>query len=99
MSTYLSCNPTNELAFDAEELRAKYDDLAADSEWGEHPNHPMEQWQTEVYYKNTREGYWAWVVTKLKVAESKNDMPPVSADAEKQEIAELQAEDPGNQGA
>jgi hypothetical protein len=59
----------------------------------------MEEWQTEVHCKNTRVGYWDWVVTKLKLADDKNDEDPVLADAEEEEIAELQADDPGNQGA
>ena len=94
-----SRNPANELALDTEQLRAKYDGLAEDSEWGEHPNHPMEEWQTEVHYKNTRVGYWDWVVTKLKIADDKNDKDPTLADAEEKEIVELQVDDPGNQGA
>ena len=99
MSPDASRDPTNDLAFDAEQLRAKYDGLAEDSEWGEHPNHPMEEWRTEVHCKKTRVGYWDWVVTKLKLADDKNNEDPVLADAEEQEIAELQADDPGNQGA
>jgi hypothetical protein len=99
MSPDTSRNPANDLVFDAEQLRAKYDGLAEDSEWGEHLNHPMEEWQTEVHYKNTRVGYWDWVVTKLKIADDKNDKDPTLADAEEKEIVELQADDPGNQGA
>ena len=98
-STNAFRDPTDELAFDAEQLRAKYDGLAEDSEWGEHPNHPMEEWRAEVHCKNTRVGYWDWVVTRLKLADDINDEDPVSADAEEEEIAELQADDPGNQGA
>jgi hypothetical protein len=59
----------------------------------------MEEWQTEVHCKNTRVGYWDWVVTKLKLADDKNNEDPVLADAEEEEIADLQADDPGNQGA
>jgi hypothetical protein len=99
MSPDASRDPTNDLAFDAEQLRAKYDGLAEDSEWGEHPNHSMEEWQTEVHCKITRVGYWDWVETKLKLADDKNNEDPVLADAEEEEIAELQADDPGNQGA
>jgi hypothetical protein len=99
MSPDASLNPTNDLAFDAEQLRAKYDGLAKDSEWGEHPDHPMEEWQTEVHCKRTRVGYWDWVVTKLKPADDKNEEGLVLADAEEAEIVKLQADDPGNQGA
>ncbi len=99
MSTYRSCEPVNDLALDAEELRAKYDALALGSQWGEHPKHPMEQWQTEVHRKITRDGYWDWVVAKLKLAEAKIHKDPFLAEAEQQEIMELQAGDPGNQGA
>lgn len=58
-----SCNPIDDLTFDAEHLRAKYDGLAENSEWGEHPNHRMDEWQTEVNCKKTCVGYWEWVVT------------------------------------
>jgi hypothetical protein len=92
-------DPTNDQNLDAEQLRAKYDDLAQDGEWGQHPDHPMEQWRTEVQCKTTRLGYWDWVVTKLKRADGKDHKDPVLADAEEEEIAELQADDPGNQGA
>jgi hypothetical protein len=99
MSPDASRDPSNHLALDAEQLRTKYDGLAENSEWGEHPNHPMEEWQAEVQCKNTRVGYWDWVVTKLKLADDQNNEDPVLADAEEEEIAELQADDPGNQGA
>jgi hypothetical protein len=59
----------------------------------------MEESQTEIHCKNTRLGYWDWVVTKLKLADDKNHEDPVLADADEEEIAELQADDPGNQGA
>ena len=94
MSPYASSKPTIDLSFDAEQLRAKYDALALSSQWGEHPNHPLAHWQTEVYRKITRDGYWDWVVTKLNHAKD-----PFLAEAEQQEIMELQAGDPGNQGA
>jgi hypothetical protein len=54
MSPDASCCPAIDLAFDAEQLRSKYDGLALLNQWGEHPNHPMDLWQTEVYCKNTR---------------------------------------------
>lgn len=96
MSPDASCHPTNDLALNAEQLQAKYDGLAEDSQWGEHPNHPMKDWQAAVHCKNTRVGYWDWVVTQLRLA---NDAKTALADAEEEEIAELQAADPGNQGA
>ena len=76
MSPDASRDPTNDLALDAEQLRAKYDGLAENSDWGEHPNHPMEEWQTEVHCKNTRVGYWDWVVTKLKLQMTKTMRTP-----------------------
>ena len=99
MSPDVSRDPTNDLALGAEQLRAKYDGLAEDSDWGEHPNHPMKEWQAEVNRKTTRGGYWDWVVTRLRLAADKNDAKTVLADAEEEEITELQAADPGNQGA
>jgi hypothetical protein len=99
MSPNASRDPTIDRDLSAEQLRAKYDGLAKGSEWGEHPKHPMEEWRTEVRCKNTRVGYWDWVVTKLKLADDKKNEHPVLADAEEEEIAELQEADPGNQGA
>ena len=99
MSPHASRDPTNDQALDAEQLRTKYDGLAEDGEGGEHPNHPMKEWQAEVDCKNSRIGYWDWVVTQLKLAADKNEAKSVLADAEEEEIIELQAADPGNQGA
>jgi hypothetical protein len=97
MSPDASLDPTNDQAFDAEQLRARYDGLAKNGEWGEHPNHPMKEWQAQVYCKNTRVGYWDWVVLKLAADEA--DAKSALADAEEEEIKELQATDAGNQGA
>ena len=99
MSNDVSRDPTNDLTIDAEQLRTKYDDLAENIQWGEHPNHPLEEWRMEVQCRNTRLGYWDWVVSKIKLADDKNDKDPALADAEAEEIAELQKSDPGNQGA
>lgn len=30
--------------------------------WNEHPNHPVEDWKTEVSNGDTRLAYWEWVV-------------------------------------
>jgi hypothetical protein len=97
MSPDVSRDPTNDRALDAEQLRARYDTLAKNGAWGEHPNHPMKEWQTEVHRKHTRDGYWDWVV--LKLAADKDEAKSALADAEEEEIMELQAADPGNQGA
>ena len=59
----------------------------------------MEKWRTQVDYRRTRIGYWEWVVTKLRPAEPESGEAPVLADAEKKEVEELEAEDPGNQGS
>src|ERR1700751_2754399 len=99
MSPDATRDPTNDQELNAEQLRVKYDSLAQDSEWGEHPNHRMAEWQAEVHCKNTRIGYWEWVVTKIKLADDKNNEDAARADAEKEEFEELQAADPGNQGS
>src|ERR1035438_9615525 len=99
MSLDASQDPANELALNAEQLQAKYDGLAKDGEWGEHPDHPMEEWRTGGHCKKNCVGYWGWVVASLQLADEKNNADPVLAEAEREEIAELQAEDPGNQGA
>jgi len=28
--------------------------------WGQHPDHPVEDWQAEVANGDTRQGYWEW---------------------------------------
>lgn len=33
--------------------------------WGEHPDHPVSDWQAEVSNDETRLGYWYWVESKL----------------------------------
>jgi hypothetical protein len=59
----------------------------------------MEAWRAEVQGKKTIVGYWNWVVIQLKLADDKNDDDSPLADAEEEEIEELQADDPGNQGS
>jgi hypothetical protein len=98
MSPVAFRNSKNDLALGAEQLRAKYDGPASQSQWGEHPNHPLKDWQAAVLCKSTRVGYWDWVVTQLKLAADTNDAKTALADAEEEEIRELQAADPGNQG-
>ena len=34
--------------------------------WGEHPDHPVSDWQAEVSNDETRLGYWYWVEDKLQ---------------------------------
>ena len=99
MSPDASHDLKNDAAVDAEQLRAKYDGLAEGGAWGEHPDHLMEEWEADVRSKKTRAGYWDWVATRLKPADQKSNADPALADAEEEEIVELQAEDPGNQGA
>jgi hypothetical protein len=98
MCVDVSGNATDDLTFDAEQLRTKYHVQAADGEWGEHPNYPMKEWRAEVDGKRTRVGYWDWVVTKLRPAVNEGDKSHVLAAAEKKEYEELETEDPGNQG-
>jgi hypothetical protein len=93
-----SRHSTDDQALDAEHLRAKYDRLAKDGKWGEHPDHPMKEWEAAVHCKSTRVGYWDWVVTQLNPAVDEDDAR-AALDAEEEEIKELQAGDPGNQGS
>lgn len=34
--------------------------------WGEHPDHPVSDWQYEVSNDDTRLGYWAWVANQIE---------------------------------
>jgi hypothetical protein len=86
-------------ALDAEQLQEKYDVLAADGEWGEHPVFRMPPWRAEVACQKTLLGYWAWVVAQFERADDGESEPEVRADAEKEEVTELEAADPGNQGS
>lgn len=40
-------------------------DLSIADPWGEHPDHPVADWQAEVAGGDTRLGYWAWVAAQL----------------------------------
>ena len=86
-------------ALDAQQLQEKYDVLAADGEWGEHPVFRMPTWRAEVACQKTLLGYWAWVVAQFERADDGESEPEVRADAEKEEVTELEAADPGNQGS
>lgn len=47
-------------------LREKYDGTLGPSDWGEHPDHPMREWQGQVAMNDTRLGYWEWVQHRLQ---------------------------------
>lgn len=48
------------------QLQAKYDGLADEGRWGEHPRFTMEAWRAEVENGDTRVGYWNWVETMIE---------------------------------
>jgi hypothetical protein len=33
--------------------------------WGEHPEHPVEDWLYEIANLDTRRGYWEWVEARI----------------------------------
>ncbi len=33
--------------------------------WGEHPDHPLQQWQDEAFDSLTRLGYWEWAFARM----------------------------------
>jgi len=35
------------------------------SNWDNHPDFPVEEWQNEVHFGDTRRGYWEWVRAKM----------------------------------
>lgn len=37
--------------------------------WGEHPQHPVEDWKYAVANDDTRLGYWAWVAILENIPE------------------------------
>lgn len=37
--------------------------------WGSHPNHPVEDWQSEVADDETRLGYWDWLEQMITIDE------------------------------
>lgn len=58
---------------DEDELRERYEKLQEQDpewrhhdKWPEHPKYPEKDWQFEVSNGDTRQGYWAWVVTRLE---------------------------------
>lgn len=42
--------------------------------WGEHPDHPLEDWRTDVANNDTRKGYWEWVANMIE-ASNTDDLP------------------------
>ena len=44
------------------ELAARHD---GETSWGQHPDHPMEDWRRAVGDGDTRVGYWSWVVDAI----------------------------------
>lgn len=38
--------------------------------WGEHPDHPLEDWRYEVANDDTRQGYWDWVAKRVEEEQS-----------------------------
>lgn len=61
---------SNELLMKPDQLREKYDGSQG-TNWGQHPDYPMKEWQAEVVELNTRLGYWEWVTHRLQ--ESRKD--------------------------
>ena len=47
----------------ADQLREQH------GQWGEHPDHPLRDWQHEVENDYTRSGYWDWVANEIACAE------------------------------
>lgn len=47
----------------ADQLREQY------GQWGEHPDHPLRDWQHEVENDYIRSGYWDWVANEIACAE------------------------------
>lgn len=41
--------------------------------WGEHPDHPVDDWQHEVLGDETRLGYWEWVENRIDAATDDDD--------------------------
>ena len=97
-------DPTLDETLSAEQLEEKYDPQAKDGEWGEHPIYRIKEWRGDVESKKTLLGYWPWVVAQFELkcegAEGKAEKRAEKrADAEEKEVQQLEAEDPGNQGA
>lgn len=49
-------------------LQKHYDNQAKDGRWGEHPVYSYEDWRYEVMERNTRIGYWEWVLHQIEEA-------------------------------
>lgn len=56
---------SNELLMKPDQLREKYDGSQG-TNWGQHPDYPMKEWQAEVCELDTRLGYWEWVTHRLQ---------------------------------
>lgn len=41
--------------------------------WGEHPDHPLEDWRYEVANDDTRAGYWDWVLGQIRAHKDNDD--------------------------
>jgi hypothetical protein len=97
-------DPTRDETLGADQLQAKYDPAAKAGAWGEHPMYRLEEWRNDVASKKTVLGYWPWVVAQFELkgdaAKSKAEKKAEKrADIEEKEVAQLEAEDPGNQGS
>ena len=44
--------------YEAARLREKY------GHWGEHPDHPLVDWQDDAADGSTRQGYWEWCANR-----------------------------------
>ena len=42
-------------------------------QWGEHPNHPVADWQYEVANGDTRQGYWGWVAAEISSDDNRSN--------------------------
>ncbi len=62
----LACASTSGSVCEASALQALAD--AHGGHWGQHPEHPVADWQYEVANDDTRLGYWAWVFDRLEQA-------------------------------
>lgn len=52
-------------------LATKFHEVFGDNAdfWGQDPDYPLEDWQSEVADDNTRLGYWDWVVVSREFAD------------------------------
>jgi hypothetical protein len=58
-------------------MDADIDQLAEENGgyWGQHPEHPLEDWQTLVANDETRRGYWEWVEAQMQFVPGENLSP------------------------